>query len=82
MAVRACASGWRAMSVTKVRWSREVLKRLREHETPSYKVRGAVSDQRTVTRDGRDVLRYGIPYKIIGGRDFMTEKKLKIFSRT
>lgn len=56
----------------------EVLKRLREHETPTYTEFVVLYRTNAQSRVMEEMfLRYGIPYKIIGGTRFYDRKEIK-----
>ncbi len=56
----------------------EVMRRLREYETPSYKEFVLLYRTNAQSRVAEEVfLRYGIPYKIIGGTRFYDRKEIR-----
>ncbi len=56
----------------------EILRRLREHETPSYKEFVLLYRTNAQSRVAEEVfLRYAIPYKIIGGTRFYDRKEIR-----
>ncbi len=56
----------------------EVMRRLREHEIPSYKEFVLLYRTNAQSRVAEEVfLRYGIPYKIIGGTRFYDRKEIR-----